>query len=161
GRHGVRSTERNEVDVQAEARLPVKRQASGKRILLIDDEEAVCWALRRALEREGHSAAVAASAEQALALLVREGAPDAIVLDVRLPGMDGLRALPRLRELAGDVPVIVVTAFGTLPTAVKAVEAGAFDYLAKPFDLEQALDAINRALQRRPAPPVADAPGSP
>ncbi len=130
----------------------MKREASSKHVLVIDDEEAVCWALQRALAREGHSVAVAASAEQAFTLAGQQR-PDAIFLDVRLPGMDGLTALPRLRELTGDAPVIVATAFGTLPTAVKAVEAGAFDYLAKPFDLSQALDAVHRALQRRPALP--------
>jgi two-component system nitrogen regulation response regulator GlnG len=122
-----------------------------KHVLIVDDEEAVCWALERALAREGYSVAVAASAEQAFALLARRR-PDAIILDVRLPGMDGLAALGRIRELAGDVPVIVVTAFGNLPTAVRAVEGGAFDYLAKPFDLGQALDAVGRALNRPPAP---------
>jgi two-component system nitrogen regulation response regulator GlnG len=120
-----------------------------KTILIVDDEEAVAWALQRALQREGHATQTAASAEQALALL-RQQRPDAIILDVRLPGMDGLTALGKIRELAGDVPVIVVTAFGDLPTAVRAVEGGAFDYLAKPFDLAQALDAVHRALQRRP-----------
>jgi two-component system nitrogen regulation response regulator GlnG len=125
-----------------------------KHVLIVDDEEAVCWALERALTREGHSVAVAASAEQGLALLAQKR-PDAIVLDVRLPGMDGLTALGRLRERAPDAPVIVVTAFGNLPTAVRAVEGGAFDYLAKPFDLAQALAAIGRALrQPRPAEPL-------
>jgi two-component system nitrogen regulation response regulator GlnG len=71
------------------------------------------------------------------------------VLDVRLPGLDGLSALGRLRQLSGDAPVIVVTAFGNLTTAVSAVEGGAFDYLANPFDLDQALEIIARALQRR------------
>jgi two-component system nitrogen regulation response regulator GlnG len=66
---------------------------------------------------------------------------------VRLPGLDGLSALTRLRELTDDAPVIVVTAFGNLTTAVRAVEGGAFDYLAKPFDLDQALEAVARALQ--------------
>src|SRR4051794_19657015 len=85
--------------------------------------------------------------------------PDVVVMDVRLPGMDGLTALARMRAGGlADVPVVVVTAFGNLPTAVRAVEAGAFDYLAKPFDLGQALDAVNRALQRRPAPEGAAAP---
>ncbi len=125
-----------------------------KHILIVDDEEAVCWALERALAREGHSVAVAASAEQALALLARRR-PDAVILDVRLPGMDGLAALGRIREMADDVPVIVVTAHGNLPTAVRAVEGGAFDYLAKPFDLGQALDAVGRALNR---PPPLEAP---
>jgi two-component system nitrogen regulation response regulator GlnG len=126
-----------------------------KHILIVDDEEAVCWALERALTKEGHRVAVAASAEDAFVLAERQRF-DAVLLDVRLPGMDGLSALGRLRELTGDAPVIVVTAFGNLSTAVKAVEGGAFDYLAKPFDLGQALDAVARALQRRaqPAPPA-------
>src|SRR5207248_1587298 len=109
----------------------------------------------RALAREGHSVDVAASAEQAFPLLAQKR-PDAVILDVRLPGMDGLTALARLRQLAPAVPVIVVTAFGDLPTAVRAVEGGAFDYLAKPFDLQQALGAVRRALQRRPAPGAGD-----
>ncbi len=121
-----------------------------KHVLIVDDEEAVCWALGRALGREGHKATVAASAELALAAVDRQR-PDVVILDVRLPGMDGLTALGRLRERLPDVPVIVVTAFGNLDTAVKAVEGCAFEYLTKPFDLSQALDAVNRALQRHPA----------
>jgi two-component system nitrogen regulation response regulator GlnG len=128
-----------------------QREVSPKHLLIIDDEEAVCWTLQRALAREGHSVAVAASAEQAFNQ-VELHKPDAIILDVRLPGIDGLTALPKLRQLAPEAPIIVVTAFGSLPTAVGAVEGGAFDYLAKPFDLNQALDAVARALQRRPAP---------
>lgn len=117
-------------------------------ILVVDDEQAVCWALERALTREGHRVSVAATAEEAFEVAGKKK-PDAIVLDVRLPGLDGLSALGRLRELSQDAPVIVVTAFGNLATAVKAVEGGAFDYLAKPFDLNQALEAVARALQRR------------
>jgi two-component system nitrogen regulation response regulator GlnG len=124
---------------------------SVKHILIVDDEEAVCWSLERALSREGHSVSVAASAEQAFALLGRQR-PDVMILDVRLPGMDGLTALARIRQSVPDLPVIVVTAFGDLPTAVRAVEGGAFDYLAKPFDLSQALETVNRALHRRPIP---------
>src|SRR5262249_9330764 len=68
--------------------------------------------------------------------------------DVRLPGMDGLTALGQLRQLTHEAPVIVITAFGNLDTAVRAmVEGGAFDYLAKPFDLAQVLDAVTRALR--------------
>jgi two-component system nitrogen regulation response regulator GlnG len=121
-----------------------------KHILIVDDEEAVCWSLQRALTREGHSVAVAASAEQGFTLLNQQR-PDVVILDVRLPGMDGLTALERIRQNAADLPVIVVTAFGDLPTAVRAVEGGAFDYLTKPFDLQQALECVNRALLRRPA----------
>ncbi|HTU93722.1 MAG TPA: sigma-54 dependent transcriptional regulator [Gemmataceae bacterium] len=125
-----------------------------KHILIVDDEEAVCWSLQRALGREGHSVSTAASAEQAFTLLNQQR-PDVLILDVRLPGMDGLTALARLRQLMPDLPVIVVTAFGDLPTAVRAVEGGAFDYLAKPFDLQQAIECVNRALLRRPAPEAA------
>jgi two-component system nitrogen regulation response regulator GlnG len=127
-----------------------------KHILIVDDEEAVCWALERALSKEGYRVAVASSAEDAFTL-ADEQRFDTVLLDVRLPGMDGLSALARLRELTGDAPVIVVTAFGNLSTAVKAVEGGAFDYLAKPFDLGQALDAVARALQRRAQAPPAPA----
>ncbi len=117
-------------------------------LLIVDDEEAVCWALKKALTKLGHHVAVAASAEEALRLCEKQS-PEAIVLDVRLPGLDGLSALGQLRTLSGDAPIIVVTAFGNLSTAVRAVEGGAFDYLAKPFDLDQALDTIGRALKRR------------
>ncbi len=119
-----------------------------KHVLIIDDEEAVCWSLERALGREGYSVAVAASAEQGLKLAA-ERRPDAVILDVRLPGMDGLTALGKLRETVPDVPAVVITAFGNLSTAVQAIEGGAFDYLTKPFDLSRALDVVRRALARR------------
>ncbi len=125
------------------------------RILVVDDEQAVCWALERALKADKHDVAVAPSAEAAF-VLAQERVPDVILLDVRLPGLDGLSALAKLRELSHDAPVIVMTAFGNLATAVRAVEGGAFDYLAKPFDLDQALELVARAIQRRglaaPAP---------
>jgi two-component system nitrogen regulation response regulator GlnG len=125
------------------------------RILLVDDEEAVCWVLDRTLTREGHVVRVSASAEEALELAGRQPF-DVVVLDVRLPGMDGLTALGELRRRTGDAPVIVVTAHGNLSVAVEAVQGGAFDYLAKPFDLDRALDVIGQALQRpRPAEPSA------
>ncbi len=130
------------------------------RILVVDDEQAVCWALERALKADKHEVAVAASAEAAFALAEKK-APDVILLDVRLPGLDGLSALAKLRQLSDDAPVIVMTAFGNLATAVRAVEGGAFDYLAKPFDLDQALELVARAIQRRglvaPAPSEASA----
>src|SRR5436190_13624763 len=119
-----------------------------KQILIIDDEEAVCWSLQSAFERAGYRVAVAPSAEEGLKC-ARDDRPDAVFLDVRLPGMDGLDALEELRRLTRDAPIIVITAHGNLSTAVRAVEGGAFDYLAKPFDLDQALDTVARALKRR------------
>jgi two-component system, NtrC family, nitrogen regulation response regulator GlnG len=126
--------------------------------LIVDDEQAVAWGLRRGLERAGFTAHVAATAEDGLKELpaVR---PDAVFLDIRLPGMDGLTALPRFTAAA---PTIVMTAHGDLDTAVRAVAGGAFDYLAKPFDLEQAVAAARRALDRGPgAEPEPDAAGLP
>lgn len=121
-----------------------------RKILIVDDEEAVCWSLQRALTRLGHLVQTAGTAEKALAEVGRQR-PDVIVMDIRLPGMDGLTALARLRELASSVPVIIITAFGNLTTAVKALEGGAFDYLTKPFNLDQALATIARALDHQPS----------
>jgi two-component system, NtrC family, nitrogen regulation response regulator GlnG len=120
-------------------------------LLIVDDEEAISWALRKAFERQGHTVGVAASAEAALDLAEKLH-PDAVILDVRLPGMNGLAALSQLREVTHNAPVIVITAHGNLSTAVRAVEGGAFDYLSKPFDLSQALDAVARALASRARP---------
>src|SRR5262249_61006121 len=96
------------------------------------DEEAVCWTLERALRGQGHNVRTAASAEQGLALAAKQP-PDAVILDVRLPGMDGLTALPKIREKAPGAAVIVVTAFGSLPTAVQAGEGGASRSPRQPF----------------------------
>ena len=126
-------------------------------ILIVDDEEAISWALRRAFERQGFRVGVAASAESAVAQAPALK-PDVVILDVRLPGMDGLTALGKLRELTHDAPVIVITAHGNLSTAVRAVEGGAFDYVAKPFDLAQIQAVVSRALASRPGSAPAPAP---
>lgn len=119
-------------------------------MLIIDDEEPIAWALRRAFEREGFRVGVAATAEDGLAKAHREQ-PEVVFLDVRLPGMDGLAALRELKKAAPQTAVVVITAHGNLNTAVKAVEGGAFDYLAKPFDLAQAIATAQRAAAHREA----------
>src|SRR5689334_11440037 len=113
-------------------------------VLIVDDEESICWGLRRLLTEEGHEVTVAAGAEEALAAVERRR-PDLALFDVRLPGIDGLAALKRLRGAKHEFPVIIVTAYGDLETAVRAVESGAFDYLTKPFDLEQVVETVRRA----------------
>ncbi|MFO0953229.1 MAG: sigma-54 dependent transcriptional regulator [Isosphaeraceae bacterium] len=133
------------------------------RILIVDDEASICWAFREFLTDEGHEVDVAASAEEGLKL-AESGRPDAVVLDVRLPGMDGLSALGEFRRRVGAAPVVVITAFGSLDTAVRAVEGGAFDYLVKPFDLDEAAAVLKRALdarggQARPTPVPLAVPG--
>ncbi|MBI2826237.1 MAG: sigma-54-dependent Fis family transcriptional regulator [Planctomycetia bacterium] len=116
-------------------------------VLIVDDEESICWALRRLLTEAGHSVAVASSAEDAFEHVARQ-APALVLLDVRLPGMDGLEALARLRGLLPATPVVIMTAYGSLSTAVAALSRGAFEYLIKPFDLDAAAAVVARALER-------------
>ncbi|RUL88016.1 sigma-54-dependent transcriptional regulator [Tautonia sociabilis] len=116
------------------------------RILIVDDEASICFALREFLTDEGHRVDVAASAEEGFKL-AEDGPPDAIVLDIRLPGIDGLSAISEFRSRIGPAPIVVITAFGNLETAVRAMEGGAFDYLVKPFDLDQAAIVVKRALE--------------
>ena len=121
------------------------------RILIVDDQESICWAFREFLTDEGHDVDVASSAEEGLKL-AEVGPPDAVVLDIRLPGRDGLSALPDFQSLIGPAPIVVITAFGSLDTAVRAMEGGAFDYLVKPFDLDDAATVVRRALEKRSLP---------
>ena len=130
------------------------------RILIVDDEASICFAFREFLGDEGHRVAVAASAEEGLRQAEADP-PDAVVLDVRLPGLDGLSALGEFRRRVGPAPIVVITAFGSLDTAVRAMEGGAFDYLVKPFDLDRAAAVLGRALAARvaeasPGPAEAD-----
>ena len=77
---------------------------------------------------------------------MKEAPPACVLLDVRLPGTDGLTSIGQMREHVPTLPVIVMTAFGNLGTAVGAIAGGAFDYLLKPFDVQQAIDAVGRAV---------------
>jgi two-component system nitrogen regulation response regulator GlnG len=122
------------------------------KFLIVDDEPSICWAFSQFLTDEGHTVGVAATAEEGLRLAEADR-PDAVVLDVRLPGMDGLTALSAFRARVGPAPIVVITAFGNLDTAVRAVEGGAFDYLIKPFDLDQAAAVLSRAIQARASQP--------
>ena len=128
------------------------------RVLVVDDEPAIGWSLREILTDLGHDVRLAASAEAARDTC-RGFRPECILLDVRLPGEDGLTALPTLRKLAGDVPIVVMTAFGDLDTAVRAVDAGAFEYLIKPFDMARVSEVVTRAMQE-PAGRATSAPAA-
>lgn len=131
------------------------------KLLIVDDEPSICWGLSRLGESLGHEVTSFANAEQALSHVSVEET-DLILLDVRLPGMDGLAALERLQQLTADVPVIVMTAHGDLQTAVEAVRLGATEYLLKPFDLDQVQRCIEQTLRERPRDvvPVAETSSS-
>jgi two-component system nitrogen regulation response regulator GlnG len=123
-------------------------------LLIVDDEASICWGLAKLGESLGHSVVTAASAEQGLEAAAARR-PDAIVLDVRLPGMSGIAAMDDFRQVAGPAPIVIITAFGDLATAVEAVRQGAFEYLLKPFDLETAQRVIERAVESVSRPPAA------
>ena len=119
-------------------------------ILVVDDDASIRTVVSRALVRAGHTVETAASAA-GLWKLLNAGAGDALVTDVMLPDADALDVLPRIRTARPDLPIVVVSARNTLMTAVRATEAGAFDYLPKPFDLDHLTQTVAAALAHAPA----------
>ena len=116
------------------------------RILVIDDEPGVCFASEKFLKGEGHSPVICANAEDALARIADEP-PDLIITDLRLPGMSGIDLLEKVRKEGRNMPVIMITAHGTMKVAVEAMRLGAYEYLVKPIDLDEAKIHIDRALE--------------
>src|SRR4051794_16276395 len=118
------------------------------RILVIDDEAAIRESLRMTLEYEGYDCILAATGQEGLALVERDG-PDLVLLDVKMPGMDGLEVLDRLRATNETLPVVVVSGHGTISTAVEATKKGAFDFIEKPFASDRVLVSLRNALDQR------------
>src|SRR5574341_2691419 len=117
-----------------------------KRILVVDDEESVRWALRKAMEQAGYRVDLAADGPAGL-VAAADPAVDLVLLDVRLPGQDGLELLREIRKRRPDLPVIMMTAYGTLQVAVEAMRLGAYDYIGKPFDTDEVLLVVQKALE--------------
>jgi DNA-binding response OmpR family regulator len=126
------------------------------KILLIEDEPQIAAVIRRGLQREGYTVIAAADGETGLDLAFAE-LPDLIVLDVMLPGIDGLTVCRQIREGELQTPILMLTAKDAVPDRVAGLEAGADDYLVKPFAFEELLARV-RALGRRRAPIESDAP---
>jgi len=120
------------------------------KVLVVDDERAVRESLRRALELEGYAVELAADGEEALERLGAAVAADAVILDVLMPGIDGLEVCRRLRAGANAVPILMLTARAEVDSRVAGLDAGADDYLSKPFALAELLARL-RALLRRAA----------
>jgi two-component system response regulator MprA len=118
------------------------------KILVVDDERAVRESLRRALALEGYEIELASDGADALARLGSNGQPDAMVLDVLMPGVDGLEVCRRLRASGSRLPVLMLTARDAVRDRVAGLDAGADDYVVKPFALEELLARV-RALLRR------------
>jgi len=130
-------------------------------ILVVDDERAVRESLRRALDLEGYAVELASDGEEALQRLALRPSPDAVILDILMPGVDGLEVCRRLRVDGNQVPILMLTARAEVDSRVAGLDAGADDYLPKPFALAELLARL-RALLRRSGdgPATAEAPSS-
>ena len=128
------------------------------RVWLVDDDASIRWVLERALRNAGMAPRAFDAAEPAIAAL-RADSPDVLITDIRMSGQSGLDLLKRVRDVHPDLPVIVMTAHSDLGSAVSAYEGGAFEYLPKPFDIDQAVDLVRRAAQAavKPAESTANA----
>ncbi len=117
-------------------------------ILVVDDDQSVASAFERFLRDEGYAYRIASNAQDAVRLIA-ERTPDLVVMDIRMPGVDGLQALHEIRSRFPEVYVVMMTAYGTSQTSIDAIRAGAFDYLTKPLDLDQLRSVIGKALAAR------------
>ncbi len=118
------------------------------RILVVDDDLAVCRSIDRALRLEGYDVDTVASGGEALQA-VASTSPDALVLDLQLPDLDGLAVCRRIREAGDDIPILMLTARHGIDDRVQGLDAGADDYLVKPFALEELLARLRALLRRR------------
>jgi two-component system, NtrC family, nitrogen regulation response regulator GlnG len=116
-----------------------------KPVWIVDDDRSIRWVIEKALSREGIAFNSFSSAQDALEAL-SGGSPEVLVSDIRMPGLSGLELLNAVKQRHPGVPVIVMTAYSDLDSAVAAFQGGAYEYLPKPFDVDQAVDLIRRAL---------------
>jgi len=115
-------------------------------ILIIDDDPRLRQSFQKLLAEEGYNVLSAPNASKGLSLL-QEELPDLVIMDIRMPGMNGLDALKEIQLIEPKLPVIIMTAFGTSETAIEATKLGAFDYILKPFDIPDILELIKKALK--------------
>ncbi len=121
-------------------------EATKPRIVVADDEESVRWTLKKALERSGYTVHAVEDGKEAVETAERVSA-DLVLMDIKMPTLDGLHSLSMLRERHPEAMVIVMTAFGSLQAAVEAMKRGAYDYITKPFDFEELILLVRRALE--------------
>jgi two-component system response regulator AtoC len=118
------------------------------RILVVDDEPNICQVLSAVLRKDGHQVEVSRDGEEALALLEKTPV-DLLITDVIMNNVSGVELLQRVQAASPQTPVVMMTAYGTIKSAVDAIKLGAFDYLAKPFDMEQMKAVVRKALAQR------------
>lgn len=121
---------------------------SGDSIFIVDDEEVLCRSLKMDLEEDGYKVGVAHSGEEAMQQ-IPDFVPFVVLLDLRLPGMDGLQVLEEIRERDEDMNVIIMTSYGDTQITVEAIKRGAFNFINKPFELEELKGLIKKAIESR------------
>lgn len=119
------------------------------RVLVVEDDDEIADALKRSLRMEGYDVAVTGDGDEGLSR-ARTFNPDLVLLDLGLPGIDGMEVARRLRDISSDVPILVVTARDAVDARVEGLDAGADDYLVKPFERDELLARIRALLRRRP-----------
>ncbi len=124
-------------------------EARTPRILVVDDEATTRISLAELLRLEGYDVSIAASGEDALEVMDRNPPFDLMVLDIKMPGMDGLQLTEAVQRRSPDTVIILLTAFGTLETAIQALRRGAHDYLLKPCPVSQILESVRKGLSKR------------
>jgi two-component system NtrC family sensor kinase len=118
------------------------------RVLVIDDEEAARFGISKALEREGHQVEIACDGEEALRK-IHEFRPQSVISDINMPNMDGITLLKEMGRSESSPPVILITAHGSEAMAIQALRAGAYDYIVKPFDIEELRLVVRNALDKQ------------
>ncbi|WP_447968524.1 sigma-54-dependent transcriptional regulator [Nitrospira sp. M1] len=118
------------------------------RVLIVDDEMETCALLREIMEKEGYDVLTTHDGHLALAR-INEQPPDIVLSDIQMPGISGIELVTAIHERQPEIPVILLTAYGSLHTAVEGIKAGAFDYLSKPFVLDEIRTAVRRALDHK------------
>lgn len=119
--------------------------ASEGRVLIVDDETVFAQNIAKILSKRGFQTELAADGLNALAVIGGQAAFDVVLLDVRMPGLDGIQVLRRIRKMAPEVEVIVLTGQATVENGIEAVRAGAFDYLPKPFEINELVEKVQSA----------------
>jgi two-component system, NtrC family, nitrogen regulation response regulator GlnG len=121
---------------------------TSEKILIVDDDESVRWVLKKSLEKEGFVTSLAKDASEAFAR-IGEGGVTVVLMDIRMPGMTGLDALDRIQGMSRGISVVIMTAQATMQNAIEAMRRGAFDYITKPFDLDEVNIIIHKAVEVR------------
>jgi len=121
------------------------RDSEDKHILVVDDEPDLCWNFRQILESEGYKVSTANGGEEAIDI-VKKGNIDLIIMDVMLPGIDGIETYRRIKKMGANLPVIMITGYTSTNKAMEAIKLGAVDYITKPFSNEYIINLIKSVL---------------